>query len=95
MAPARKYLSLDRFLESLDPAVASVRLSFDELEAMLGHKLPPSALLSYFWSGSSVARWNWEWSGFKARLDHRDRAVEFTRRADTSGRRPEPALSRR
>jgi hypothetical protein len=80
MAPARKYLPLDRYLEALPPEEQAVRLTFEELERLLGRPLPPSATLSYFWSGSSVARWNWEWSGFKARLDHRGRAVEFTRR---------------
>jgi hypothetical protein len=81
MAPARKYLPLDRYLEALPPEEQGVRLTFEQLEQLIGHALPPSAGLSYFWSGSSVARWNWEWSGFKARLDHRGRAVEFTRRA--------------
>jgi hypothetical protein len=80
MAPLRKYVALDRYLESLPADQQAVLLTFDELEQLVGHPLPASALISYFWAGSYVARWNWEWSGFKARLNQNARAVEFSRR---------------
>jgi hypothetical protein len=80
MSPPRKYVALDRYLESLPADQQVALLTFTELEQLVGHPLPPSASISYFWAGSSVARWNWEWSGFHARLNHNARAVEFSRR---------------
>src|ERR1039457_6035956 len=81
MAPARKYLALDRYLESLPARQQVVLLTFQELEALLQQPLPASALVSGFWTSGRVAHWNWELSGFKARLNHNARTVEFRRRS--------------
>jgi hypothetical protein len=80
MPPPRKYLPLNRYLDALAPEQGSVRLSFAQLEEILGAALPPSAWLAHYWAGSTVARYNWERCGFAARLDRLDRLVEFTRR---------------
>jgi len=80
MPPARKYLPLSLYLEAVTPAQASIALTFTELEAILGSSLPPSAWLAHYWAGSSVARYNWERSGFVAKLDRLGRLVVFTRR---------------
>ncbi len=80
MPPARKYLPLNRYLENLEPDQATATLTFTEIEEMLGSVLPPSARLAHYWAGSSVARYNWERSGFAARLDRLGRLVVFTRR---------------
>jgi hypothetical protein len=80
MPPARKYLQLNRYLESLDPEQSTATLTFAEIEARLGSSLPPSAWLAHYWAGSSVARYNWERSGFAAKLDRIGRLVVFTRR---------------
>lgn len=80
MPPARKYLPLNRYLEQLDPNQETVSITFTEIEEILGSALPPSAWLSHYWAGSSVARYNWERSGFGARLDRLGRLVVFTRR---------------
>ncbi len=80
MPPARKYLPLNRYLESLDPEQSTASLTFAEIEEKLGAALPPSAWLAHYWAGSSVARYNWERSGFAAKLDRLGRLVVFTRR---------------
>jgi hypothetical protein len=80
MPPARKYLPLNRYLEHVSPNETSVSLTFSEMEEILGATLPPSAWLAHYWAGSSVARYNWERSGFAARLDRLGRLVVFTRR---------------
>lgn len=80
MALARKYLPLNRHLEALDPGVGSISITFSELETILGTPLPLSAWLAHYWAGSSVARYNWERSGFAAKLDRLGRLVVFTRR---------------
>jgi hypothetical protein len=79
MTPARKYLPLNRYLEQVPPDEAQVSLSFQEIEDLLEASLPPSAWLPHYWSGSSVARYNWERSGFCAKLDRLQRRVTFTR----------------
>jgi hypothetical protein len=80
MPPARKYLPLNRYLEDLDPQQPTATLTFVEIEEKLGSALPPSAWLAHYWAGSSVARYNWERSGFAAKLDRLERLVVFTRR---------------
>jgi hypothetical protein len=80
MPPARKYLPLNRHLEAVDSGKATVALTFTEMEEILGSALPPSAWLAHYWAGSSVARYNWERSGFSAKLDRLGRLVVFTRR---------------
>ncbi|MHB8574854.1 MAG: DUF7662 domain-containing protein [Dehalococcoidia bacterium] len=80
MPPPRKYLPLNRHLESLPADQASASITFAQLEEILGAPLPPSAWLAHYWAGSSVARYNWERSGFSARLDRLGRLVLFTRK---------------
>ncbi len=80
MPPARKYLPLNRHLEALSPDTETVSLTFKQMEEILGSALPPSAWLAHYWAGSSVARYNWERSGFGAKLDRLGRLVVFTRR---------------
>ena len=80
MPPARKYLPLNRYLESAEPQQMSVSLTFAEMEQILGSPLPPSAWLAHYWTGSTVARYNWERSGYAAKLDRLGRLVTFTRR---------------
>ena len=81
MPPARKYLPLNRYLEALSSDTECVSLTFKEMEEILGSALPPSAWLAHYWAGSSVARYNWERSGFGAKLDRLGRLVVFSRRA--------------
>lgn len=80
MPPARKYLPLNLYLEAIAADQASIALTFQEVEQILGSSLPPSAWLTHYWAGSSVARYNWERSGFAAKLDRLGRLVVFTRR---------------
>ncbi|HLZ69354.1 MAG TPA: hypothetical protein VKV26_05520 [Dehalococcoidia bacterium] len=80
MPPARKYLPLNRYLEDLSSDQQTIQLTFRQLEEILGAALPPSAWLAHYWAGSTVARYNWERSGFAAKLDRLDRLVEFKRR---------------
>jgi hypothetical protein len=76
----RRYLALCKHLESLPDDLLEFTLSFDEIAALIAGPLPSSARLGHFWSSSSVARANWEFSGFKARLQRPGPAVEFVRR---------------
>ena len=46
----------------------------------------PWYALTFYWTGSSVARYNWELSGFRARLDRLTRSVTFTRRCAAGAR---------
>ncbi len=80
MPPPRKYLPLNRYLENVPEDQQSISITFAQLEEILGSPLPPSAWLAHYWAGSSVARYNWERSGFSARLDRLGRLVVFTRR---------------
>ena len=80
MPPPRKYLPLNRYLEALPADRAAESITFAKLEEILGSPLPPSAWLAHYWAGSSVARYNWERSGFSARLDRLGRLVVFTRK---------------
>jgi hypothetical protein len=80
MPPPRKYLPLNRYLEALPPDRPAESITFAKLEEILGAQLPPSAWLAHYWAGSSVARYNWERSGFSARLDRLGRLVVFTRK---------------
>lgn len=79
MPQARKYLPLTRYLEQIAADEPTVTLSFGEIEQLLGAALPPSAWLPHYWSGSSVARSNWERCGFVAKLDRLQRQVVFSR----------------
>lgn len=81
MPPARKYLPLNRYLERLSPTEQSVTLTFAQIEEILGAPLPASSWLSHYWAGSTVARYNWERSGFAAKLDRLGRLVVFTRQS--------------
>ncbi len=79
MPPNRKYVPLVRYLTALPEEQHTVRFSFAELEALLAAPLPASATLQAYWSGSGVARYNWELIGFRARLDRVHRTITFTR----------------
>ena len=81
----RKYLPLLRYLEALSPAQQTVSLTFAELETLLGNLLPASAWMQSYWTASSIARTNWERSGFTATLDRIERRVIFTRRVARAG----------
>jgi hypothetical protein len=81
MARARKFLALLDYLEALAPAQDAVRFTFAQLEALLGAPLPPSALLRTYWTSRTLAHYNWEFSGFGAKLDRAGPAVVFTRQA--------------
>src|SRR5437899_2057597 len=78
--PPRKYLALNRYLETLSPDHHSVALTFAELETLLGSPLPASKVLPHYWSTGFIARYNWNLSGFTAKLDRLERRVIFTRR---------------
>jgi hypothetical protein len=83
MLPARpvawkKYPRLARYLEALPADQASVRLSFAELEGILGGPLSLSARQAPYWS--YVLARHWRPLGFTAKLDRLDgAAVTFTR----------------
>jgi hypothetical protein len=80
MAPARKYGPLNRYLEALPAEQQSVTLTFAALEALLGGPLPATAQQTTFWARGSMARRNWQFSGFTALLDRVRHRVIFTRR---------------
>jgi hypothetical protein len=77
----RRYLNLCRHLEALPDDRQEFVLSFAEISDLIAGPLPSSARLGHFWSSSSVARANWEFSGFKARLQRPGPAVAFVRRS--------------
>jgi hypothetical protein len=86
MASPRKYARLNRYLAALPPAQPGVTLSFAVLEAVLGHALPRSRVLTSYWARGAVPRDNWERLGFTAQLDRGAGQVTFTRR----GAAPQP-----
>jgi hypothetical protein len=74
-----RYAPLLAYLDALSPAAPRVRLSFAELEALLGGPLPPRASVGTNWTSSRVAVLNWRRVGFMAHLDRTGPAVTFTR----------------
>jgi hypothetical protein len=84
------YTALTRFLRSLEPDVASRALTFGELHAAMGQRLPMGAEIASAWEenctlGRAVAA-----AGFSAKLSSTDRGwvVTFTRKAAPVGSRP-------
>ncbi len=82
-----KYEALGRFLQGL--SAASVHLSFEEVEKILGFKLPPSAYVhSEWWSnnpvGHSHAR-SWVEAGWRTnKVDRKSRTLVFHRQSVAS-----------
>jgi hypothetical protein len=77
---ARKYEPLNRYLEQLPACQTSVRLTFAEIEAVIGAPLPVSArTVRSYWVDHTMARLNWRRRGFRAELDRASGAVTFTR----------------
>ena len=66
---------------------ASGFVFFTNYESRKGRELlaNPRAGLAFYWARSPVARYNWELSGFTARLGRLERRVTFTRRASAQG----------
>jgi hypothetical protein len=82
--PARytpKYQPLVDWLQALPADQQNARLSFAEIEALIGERLPVSARTTgTFWIGHRMAEQNWRRVGFRARVDRHDAtAVTFTR----------------
>jgi hypothetical protein len=78
------YDPLRRKLESVRKR--TVRLSFSEIEALLGRPLPASAYKFSAWWGNESSRraghtqaMSWLDAGFKAKVSLKQRAVEFHR----------------
>jgi hypothetical protein len=84
-----KYQPLAAYLAGLPPGTTTVTLTFAEMEALLGARLPAFAFRPQFWTYadrsrpmSSQAR-AWQGAGWRvARFDRIARAVTFVR-ADT------------
>ncbi len=74
-----KYAPLVSYLRTVPPEQPSARLTYTEIEFVLGRLLPRGAWLPHFWSGSRTARQHWEAVGFHATLDRPARTVVFTR----------------
>ena len=82
--PGSKYRPLHEFLKSLDEQER--RMSFTEIERLIGQQLPPSARKhSPWWANyrSSSSRQSWAWldAGWETcDLDFEAESVNFTRR---------------
>ena len=75
-----KYEPLYRYLAQLPADQATVRLTFAEIEALLGVPLSATAQTKHeYWTINIMARRNWHRHGFTARLDRVERAIDFTR----------------
>lgn len=75
-----RYAPLLAYLAALPPDAPSVRLTFAEIEAIIGAPLAASASSPGFWTSSYTAHQYWRRHGWNAKLHHADRAVVFTRR---------------
>jgi hypothetical protein len=79
-----RYAPLGRHLRSLSPSQTGVTLAFDEIEAILGATLPPSAFRHRQWwanqsTGSRAP--HWDAAGFKVdTVDAARRLVRFVRK---------------
>ena len=74
------YQPLRQYLVALPAHQRTSTLTFAELEAMRGERLALAARVDYvYWSGSPVARHNWQALGWTAKLDRHARTVTFTR----------------
>jgi hypothetical protein len=79
MVACTPYAALTRFLRSLGPDVASCSLTFGELHAKLGQRLPMGAEIASAWEGAhsalgrAVAA-----AGFGARLQSTERGWLIT-----------------
>jgi hypothetical protein len=77
-----KYLPLCQYLEQLPAEQQTERLSFAEIEALIGHTFTASTSLSSYWSGGPMAEKNWRRSGWRAKVQG-PAAVLFTRISQT------------
>jgi hypothetical protein len=80
MSLSGKYLPLAAYLADAVAAQDRVRLTFAQLEAMVG-PLPRQASVPLFWRSSRTARLNWLFDGFTGYLHPTDQAVTFMRAA--------------
>ena len=75
-----KFAPLNRYLAQLPADQATVRLTFAEIEALIGAPLSLTARTTQdAWTLHPVARHNWLPHGFRASLERRAGAVTFTR----------------
>src|ERR1700752_847802 len=93
---SHKYEPLTEFLRRQSRAV--VRMSFDEIERVIGAKLPPSALHHRAWwcnnAQNNVMPKAWKDAGFESEdVDMKGRRVAFRRvRSDASGDTGAPSV---
>jgi hypothetical protein len=77
------YTALTRFLRSLEPDVASRALTFGELHASMGQRLPMGAEIASAWGEECALGRAAAIAGFSAQLSSTDRGwvVTFRRKA--------------
>jgi hypothetical protein len=75
----KKCVPLTAWLAALPPDQESADLAFSEIEAIIGERLPPSALDPRYWSHSPATVSYWQRAGFRAHLHQHAQRVLFTR----------------
>jgi hypothetical protein len=83
MGDCTPYTALTRFLRGLDPDVPQHRLTFGELHAAIGQRLPMGAEIASAWDGPECSLGKAvRAGGFTARLESGERGwiVVFTRK---------------
>lgn len=83
MTDSTPYAALTRFLRTIEPDVASRALTFGELHAAMGQRLPMGAEIASAWENGCALGRAAAAAGFSARLTSTDRGwvVTFTRKA--------------
>lgn len=84
----RRYAPLGRYLRDLPSSQVGVTLSFDDIEAIIGARLPPSASdYRQWWANQSAGSRapHWDAAGFKVdKVDFAQRQVRFVRKSITA-----------
>ena len=77
------YTALTRYLRTIEPEVASRALTFGELHAAIGQRLPMGAEIASAWDAGCALGRAAAIAGFAAQLTSTDRGwvVTFTRKA--------------
>lgn len=85
-----KYEPLERFLIQLAPEKSEIQLTFDEIEDVLGDRLPASARYRAWWSNNptnSVMTRSWLRAGFVSeKVDVNARTLTFRHDPDKAAR---------
>ena len=79
VAQRASYWALMEHLRQQPAGRDMITVTLQELETVMGGRLPESAWLPGFWAGGIIAEGTWKRCGFLARLDPSTGSVTFVR----------------